>query len=93
MTKMIAQLWSGNFAPVKHLGDGNSEIKQLESLMQRNVQKLEENLNDIQKELLEKYNDCMTEYLVVACEQAYCDGFCAGTRITAEAMTGAEKLL
>lgn len=46
-----------------------------------------------QKELFEKYNDCMNEYIAAISEQAFCDGFCVGTKITAEALSAAEELI
>ena len=92
MTKMIAQLWNGNLEPVRHSGENNSEMRQLENLMLNNLEKLEAVLNESQKKIFGKYNDCFTEYMIVTGEQAFCDGFCMGTKIATEALTAAEQL-
>lgn len=93
MSKTIAQLWNGNLDPVRYSGRTNQEMKQLEVLLQRNLDTLEEALNDPQKKLFEKYNTQMDEYLIVANEQAFCDGFCLGARMMAEAFSGSEQQL
>ncbi|MGM9574386.1 MAG: DUF6809 family protein [Oscillospiraceae bacterium] len=87
MTKTIAQLWNGELEPVRYSGLNNPEIKQLEALTQRNGERLEESLDEKAKELLERYNDCIKEYMTVLNEQSFCDGFCLGTKLAAEAMT------
>lgn len=92
MTNTIAQLWNGNLEPIRYLGVTNAEMKELEILMQRNLEKLEGNLNEKAKELFQKYDDCLNEYILISSEQAFCDGFCLGTKITAEALTGAERI-
>ncbi|MBQ9133922.1 MAG: hypothetical protein IJX64_05265 [Clostridia bacterium] len=92
MTKTIAQLWNGNLEPVRHSGKNNSEMRQLEDLMQNNLEKLEAVLNENQKMIFEKYKNCFTEYMIVTVEQAFCDGFCMGTKIATEALITAEQL-
>lgn len=93
MTRTIEQLWNGTLEPIRHLGKNNSEIKHLEFLMQRDLEKLEENLNAELQEIFEKYSDCINEYILLISEQAFCDGFCLGTRITMESIFGAEQIL
>ena len=90
MTDTIGQLWNGILEPVRYLGKNNPEIKQLENLLQCNLKNLEGNLNERLKGLLEKYNDCINEYIALTNEQAFCDGFCLGTKITVESLTSAE---
>ena len=87
MTKTIAQLWNGELEPVRYSGLNNPGIKQPEALTQRNGERLEESLDEKAKELLERYNDCIKEYMTVLNEQSFCDGFCLGTKLAAEAMT------
>ena len=93
MTKMIAQLWSGNLEPARHSGKNNAEIQELENLMQRNLEKLENNLTEHQKKIFENYNNCLSEYIILTAEQAFCDGYCVGTKLAAEALTEADGLL
>ncbi len=93
MTDTIRQLWNGNLDPIRYLGLNNTEIKQLEILMQRNEENLVKRLNEGEKVILEKYHDCMSEYHTLISEQAFCDGFCLGTKIVVEALSGAEQIL
>lgn len=93
MTNTIEQLWNGTLEPVRYLGKNNPEIKQLEILLQRNLKNLEENLNEKLEGLLQKYYDCINEYLALTNEQAFYEGFCLGTKITVESLTGAEQIL
>ena len=93
MTKTIAQLWNGNLEPVVYSGRNNPEIKKLENLMQRNLEKLEQDIDENSRKIFEKYNDCINQYLIATGEQAFCDGFCLGAKITTEALTGAEQVI
>ncbi len=86
MANTILQLWNGSLAPIRHLGQNNSEMKQLERLIQRNLDSLEESIGEKSKALLEKYSNCLNEYLIVMSGQAFCDGFCLGAKIAAEAL-------
>ena len=93
MTKTISQLWSGNLDPITRLGMNNIEIDKMEKLMSDNYDKLKDKLNDETKEILEKYFDCINDYVLLISEQSFCDGFCLGTKISAEALVSAERLL
>ncbi len=91
MAQTLAALWNGNLAPVRHLGKNNKEILHLEDLIKRNVELLEQQLGDAQKKRWETYFMCVEEYFSLMTEQAFCDGFCLGTKLTAEALSGAES--
>lgn len=93
MSNTISQLYRGQLEPKSVLGNGNVEMRRTEILIENNFNKLKENLNQETKTILEKYNECMKEYIVLISEQAFCDGFCLGTRISAEAIGGAERIL
>jgi len=90
MDGIISKIWNGTLAPVRQLGEENRECKDLEKLMERNLKTLEHELGESERETLRKYNLCVEEYLLVCCEQSFHDGFCLGTRITAEGFMGAE---
>lgn len=92
MIKTIEQLWNGNLEPIAHSRVNNPEIKHLTKLIQRNHENLKENLNEKLKEMLENYSECKNEYLALTNEQAFCNGFCLGMRIAAEALIGAEEI-
>ncbi len=93
MSNTIARLYRGQLEPKSVLGTGNSEMRRIEILIGNNYNKLKENLNEETKVILEKYSQCIDEYIVLITEQAFCDGFCLGTRILSEAVGGAERLL
>ena len=86
-TSAIAQLWNGELEPYRNLGGNDTETKELENLILSNYEKLEESLSGELKERLEKYRECSDEYMASINEQAFCEGFCLGTRLTAEALT------
>jgi hypothetical protein len=88
---VISKIWNGSIAPVRQLGERNGECKELEKLLERNLENLERELGESARETLRKYNLCLEEYLLVLCEQSFHDGFCLGTRITAEGLIGAEQ--
>ena len=68
MTKTISRLWSGNLDPVMKLGMSNTEIAKMEKLMSDNYSKIKSNINDEQKEVLEKYLDCVNDYVLLISE-------------------------
>ncbi len=88
MRETIEKIWRKQLQPYEKCGSNNEEIKALERLLQRNCEKLEKALSEKEKETLEKYNDCCNEYVDLMMEQAFCDGFCLGARIVAEAIAG-----
>lgn len=61
--------------------------------MIRNQEKIKSELNERQKELLEKYDECNNEYVSLTNEQAFSDGFCLGMKIAVEALIGAENII
>lgn len=93
MTKTISQLWDGNLDPVMRLGMNNAEIAKMEKLMSDNYDKLKARLSDETKDILEKYAECVSDYGLLISEQSFCDGFCLGSRISAEAFSGSEQLI
>lgn len=92
MTNTISELWYGNLNPVRQVGKNDSEIKNLEELISKNTKKIEALLNEKEKDFLGKYVDCINEYIALVCEQAFCNGYCLGTKITTEALVGADKI-
>lgn len=87
MMETIVRLWHGELEPVRYAGINDPNIKQLESLLQRNGEKLEKYLDEKGNDIFEKYNDCVKEYISVLSEQSFSDGFCLGTKLVAEALT------
>lgn len=92
MSNTIAQLYRGQLEPKSVLGNGNVEMRRTELLIENNYKKLKDNLNEEAKAILEKYCECIDEYIVLITEQAFCDGFCLGVRLSAEAVGGADRI-
>lgn len=93
MAKVIDMLYEGQLEPVRSIGKNNVEMRRMEYLIDRNKSKLKEALDNNERETLEKYSECINEYIVLITEQAFNDGFCLGARILSEAVSGAENLL
>lgn len=93
MTETIAQLWNGTLDPIRYLGKNNPEIKNLEDLMHRNIEKLEEVLTEQQAKIFEAYSECINEYVILIGEQAFCDGFSLGTKILTEALSHVQQIV
>ena len=87
MKHTIEDLWNGNLAPGPNCGVGLPEMEQLSILLDRNREALLKTLNPEQKALLEKYTDCGDDFCCLFAKQAFCDGFCLGSRLMAEALS------
>ncbi len=87
MSETIIKLWSGTLDPIHYLGQNNTEIKQLEALMQRNLEKLQATAGKTSVSILDAYTDCIDEYATSIAEQAFCDGFSLGVKLVVEALT------
>lgn len=85
MKNTISQLYRGELEPKNYIGNGNVELRRTEILIKNNFDKLKESLNGNEIEILEKYSELIDEYIFLISEQAFCDGFCLGMRISAEA--------
>ena len=84
--KTIAKLWNGELEPYVHLGESSTEIKDLENTIRLSYEKLEKSLEVEAKALLDEYRDSIDDYTALITEQAFCEGFCLGTRLTAESL-------
>ncbi len=90
---MIKELWRGNIEPIARFSVGFEEMERLAKLKERNRERLSALLNEEANAYLGKYNDCVDEYLCAVCEQAFYEGFCIGTKISVESLSGAEHIL
>ena len=93
MTNSISELWYGNLDPAQNFGRGNKEIKELEKLLVYNQERLEKDLNEKGRELLDRLVECINEYVCESCHQAFYDGYCVGAKMIADALYGADKIL
>ena len=58
---IINELWYGNISPFEQCTRGDKHLKELLKLVARNREELDGTLTDKQKEMLEKFEDCMNE--------------------------------
>ena len=86
MKNMLGELWNGQICPAERLGVGDEEMRNLERFMGNKVEKLTRDLSEKQKTTLQKYTDCINEYISLSNERAFCEGFSCAVKIMAEAM-------
>ena len=60
--RILEELWYGNIEPTEYDTSSNKEYKKLVELIFRNEEELRATMTDEQKELFEKYTDCVREY-------------------------------
>ncbi len=58
---ILEDFWYGNINPQEESKEHNRAIKELLNLMGRNRETLSSTLTDEQREVLEKYDDCINE--------------------------------
>ena len=90
MKHTIEDLWNGNIAPGPNCGVKDAEIERISILMNRNKEALEKVSNREQKTMFKQYTNCMEEYIRLITLHAFCDGFCLGGKLLAEALSGDE---
>ena len=61
MENILKALWYGNLSPQEQSVETNREIKELLKLMGRNRDNLQNSMSAEQREILEKYDDCVNE--------------------------------
>jgi type I site-specific restriction-modification system R (restriction) subunit len=59
--KILEEFWYGNIEPTEY-DTSSKEYKKLQELICRNEEKLKATMTDEQKELFEKYTDCVREH-------------------------------
>ena len=82
--KTIDELWYGNISPFEQCTRRNKKLKELLTLTARNKEELDATLTDRQKEILEKFEDCMNEMNAITERNAFSYGFKLGIRLMAE---------
>ena len=61
MRTLLEELWYGNIFPQEQYEAQHNDIKPLLRLIEQNRSKLSETLTEAQKEILEKYDDVVSE--------------------------------
>ena len=81
---IINELWYGNISPFEQCTRGDKRLKELLKLVARNREELDGTLTDKQKEILEKFEDCMNEMHSITERDAFSYGFRLGVQLMAE---------
>lgn len=83
--KILDELWYGNISPFEQCTRGDKRLKELLQLMARNRDELGKTLTEMQKEALEKFEDCINEMHSVTERDVFSYGFRLGVRLMAVA--------
>lgn len=75
-----------NIEPTEYNTSSNKEYKKLVEMICRNEEKLRATITDAQKELFEKYTDCVLENQVITDCLIFQNGFKLGARMMSEVM-------
>ena len=79
--RILEEFWYGNIEPTEYDTSSNKEYKKLVELIFRNEEKLKATMTDEQKELFEKYTDCIGEYRTITDCLIFQNGFKLGARM------------
>ena len=83
MNPTLQQLWRDNAEAIFQRHTNSQSIRELSDLIERNRNKLCEQLTDQQKEILQTYDDCHAEVEDLYYEQVFEGAFCLGVRLAA----------
>ena len=86
MKSILEELWYGNIDPQVDATRDNKEVKNLLALMMQNREKLCEKLNDEEKEILEKYDDCQIEMNALIEREIFRYAVSLGMRLSFESL-------
>ena len=86
MESIIKELWHGNIVPEDDCRVRSPEMKQLMEYMARHHSDLLKSMTDEQKIILEKFDDCWSEYASLAEEAMFTYAFKLGMRIAIETL-------
>ncbi|MBE6684959.1 MAG: hypothetical protein E7592_04855 [Ruminococcaceae bacterium] len=87
MMSIIEELWYGNICPQTDSRNNSPEMKELMEYIARHHDDLLKTITDEQKEILEKFDDCWSEYTSYAEEAIFTYAFKLGMRIAIETLT------
>lgn len=87
MRGMIEEMWHGNIVPQSDSRNNSQKMKQLMEYMARHHEDLLKGMTDEQKKILEKFDDCWSEYARCAEETIFSYAFRLGMIIAIETLT------
>ena len=83
---VIKELWRGNICPQTDSRNNSPEMKELMEYMARHHDDLLKTLNDEQKAIFEKFDDCWSEYSSYAEEAIFTYAFRLGMQIALDVL-------
>jgi len=86
MKQTMELLWNGQLAPGPNCGVNDPELERLSVLLDRNRTKLDQALDEPQRELFERYIACADEFAYLSSTHAFCDGFSLAAKLLTEAL-------
>jgi hypothetical protein len=86
MKETIFDLWYGNIDPVESSGKITPEIKRILNESEESYEMLTDNLDEKEKELLEKHLDIYSSLHCEYTAKAFVDGFSLGVKLITEAL-------
>ena len=85
---VLEDFWYGNINPQEQSKENNRAIKELLNLMGCNRDRLCETMTDEQREVLEKYDDCVNEMYGLIEVVIFSYAFCLGGRLMLATLLG-----
>lgn len=75
--RILEEFWYGNIEPTEYDTSTSMECKKLLELICRNEEKLKATMTDDQKELFDRYADCVREYQTITDCLLFQSSFCS----------------
>ncbi len=85
---ILEEFWYGNINPQEQSKDNNRAIKELLNLMGRNRDVLSSSMTEEQREVLEKYHDCINEMYGLIEVEVFSYAFRLGGRLMLATLLG-----
>ena len=90
MRKLLEEFWYGNIFPQEQYAAQHPDIKPLLRLTEKNRINLEETLTEAQKEILQKYDDIVSEMNGILEREIFIYAFRLGGRFAVEMLSDIE---
>lgn len=87
MRKLLEEFWYGNIFPQEQYAAQHPDIKPLLRLVEKNKTHLSETLTESQKEILQKYDDAVSEMSGILEREIFIYAFRLGGRFVIETLS------
>ena len=84
MNSTVEELWHGNISPQENSRNNTPKMKQLMEYMARHHESLLKSVTDEQKDILERFDDCWSEYASLAEKAIFVYAFRLGAQMMLE---------